>query len=66
MGYLIVFAGGGIGAAFAMASISRRATARHRVSLCNVVENVSGWLIMGLIAGYFAFKGDAHSIGGCS
>ena len=60
MGFLIVFLGGGIGAAL-----------RHGVNLAfarlagaafpyaTLFENVTGSLVMGLIAGYFAFKGDA-------
>jgi fluoride exporter len=60
MGYLIVFLGGGLGAAL-----------RHGVNLLfarlfglsfpygTLFENVSGSLAMGLLAGYFAFKGDA-------
>jgi CrcB protein len=60
MGYAIVFIGGGLGAAL-----------RHGVNLGaarwlhagfpfgTLIVNVSGSLIMGLIAGYFAFKGDA-------
>jgi CrcB protein len=60
MGYLIVFLGGGIGASL-----------RHGVNLAaarwlgvafpfgTLIVNVSGSLIMGLLAGYFAFKGDA-------
>ena len=60
MGYAIVFLGGGIGAAL-----------RHGVNLGaarwlgagfpfgTLIVNVTGSLIMGLIAGYFAFKGDA-------
>jgi CrcB protein len=59
MGFLIVFVGGGIGAAL-----------RHGVNLivarwlgtafnyATLIENVSGSLIMGLLVGYFAFKGD--------
>jgi fluoride exporter len=57
---LIVFLGGGLGAAL-----------RHAVNLLSarllgmafpyatLIENVSGSLIMGLLAAYFAFKGDA-------
>ena len=60
MGYLIVFLGGGIGAAL-----------RHGVNLGvarlfgtafpygTLLINISGSLIMGLVAAYFAFKGDA-------
>ena len=60
MGYAIVFLGGGLGAAL-----------RHGVNLGaarwlgagfpfgTLIVNVTGSLLMGLIAGYFAFKGDA-------
>jgi fluoride exporter len=60
MGFLIVFIGGGLGAAL-----------RHGVNLTSarllgpafpyatIIENVSGSLAMGLLAAYFAFKGDA-------
>jgi fluoride exporter len=60
MNYLIVFVGGGLGAAL-----------RHGVNVLSarwlgtsfpaatLIENVSGSLLMGLLAGYFAFKGDA-------
>ena len=60
MGFLIVFLGGGIGAAL-----------RHGVNLASarllgtafpfatLFENVTGSLVMGLLAGIFAFKGDA-------
>jgi CrcB protein len=60
MGYLIVFVGGGIGAAL-----------RHGVNLnvarllgtgfpyATLLINITGSLVMGLAAGYFAFKGDA-------
>jgi CrcB protein len=59
-GFLMVFLGGGIGAAL-----------RHGVNLLSarwlgtafpyatLFENVTGSLVMGLFAGYFAFKGDA-------
>jgi CrcB protein len=59
-GFLLVFLGGGFGAAL-----------RHGVNIlaarwlgtgfpyATIIENVSGSLVMGLLAGYFAFKGDA-------
>lgn len=58
-GFLIVFIGGGFGAAL-----------RHGVNLLSarlfgtafpwhtLIENVTGSLVMGLLAGWFAFKGD--------
>jgi CrcB protein len=58
MGYVIVFLGGGFGAAL-----------RHGVNLAaarmlgtgfpyaTMIENVSGSLVMGLLVGYFAFRG---------
>ena len=60
MGYLIVFLGGGLGAAL-----------RHGVNVtmarlfgatfpyATLFENVTGSLVMGLLAGYFAFQGGA-------
>jgi CrcB protein len=60
MGYLVVFLGGGIGAAM-----------RHGINLAvartlgtafpygTLLINISGSFIMGLVAAYFAFKGDA-------
>ena len=60
MGFLIVFLGGGLGAAL-----------RHGINLLSartlgtefpygtLIINVTGSLVMGLIAGYLAFKGDA-------
>lgn len=60
MGFLIVFLGGGLGAAL-----------RHGVNLAcarvigtafpyaTLFENVTGSFVMGLLAAYFAFKGDA-------
>jgi len=58
MGFLIVFLGGGVGAAL-----------RHGVNLAGarwlgtsfnyatLIENVSGSFVMGLLVAYFAFKG---------
>ena len=60
MGYLIVFLGGGLGAAL-----------RHGINIASArafgtgfpygtfLVNVTGSLIMGLAAAYFAFKGDS-------
>ena len=60
MNYLIVFLGGGIGSAL-----------RHTVNITaprmfgtafpygTLFINISGSFVMGLVAGYFAFKGDA-------
>jgi CrcB protein len=60
IGFLVVFVGGGIGAAL-----------RHGVNLlvarwigagfpwATLIENVSGSFVMGLLGAYFAFKGDA-------
>ena len=61
-GFVIVFLGGGVGAAL-----------RHGVNLLSarlfgtafpwhtLIENVTGSLVMGLLAGYFAFKGGEAS-----
>jgi CrcB protein len=60
MGYLVVFLGGGLGAML-----------RHGVNLMaarvagtafpfgTLTVNVTGSIVMGLLAGYFALKGDA-------
>jgi CrcB protein len=61
-GFAIVFLGGGLGAAL-----------RHGVNLLSarlfgsafpwhtLIENVTGSLVMGVLAGYFAFKADPSS-----
>ena len=61
-GFFLVFLGGGFGAAL-----------RHGVNILSarwlgtafpyatIIENVSGSLVMGLLAGYFAFKGGEAS-----
>jgi CrcB protein len=61
-GFAIVFIGGGLGAAL-----------RHGVNLLSarlwgtafpwhtLIENVTGSLVMGVLAGYFAFKADPSS-----
>lgn len=60
MTYLIVFLGGGLGAAM-----------RHGINIASarafgtgfpygtMLINITGSLVMGLVAAYFAFKGDA-------
>ena len=59
-GFLVVFFGGGIGAALRHGT--NLAVARSlgtAFPFATMIENVLGSLIMGLLAGYFAFKGDA-------
>lgn len=60
MGFLIVFLGGGVGAALRhgvnLASARLLGTAFPYATL---FENVTGSLVMGMLAGWFAFKGDA-------
>ena len=60
MGFLIVFLGGGLGAALRhgvnLASARLLGTAFPYATL---IENVTGSLVMGALAGWFAFKGDA-------
>ena len=60
MGFLIVFFGGGLGAALRhgvnLASARLLGTAFPYATL---IENVTGSLVMGLLAAYFAFRGDA-------
>ena len=62
MGYLIVFLGGGIGAAlrhgFNLAFARLLGTSFPYATL---FENVSGSIVMGMLVGYFAFKGGHHT-----
>jgi CrcB protein len=62
MTYLIVFFGGGIGAALRhgvnMASMRLFGTG---FPYATMFENISGSLVMGLLVGYFAFRGGAAS-----
>ena len=66
MSYLLVFFGGGLGA-----------TLRHLINVTcarclgtafpwgTFIINITGSTVMGLIAGYLAFKGEASQPGGC-
>ena len=61
MPFLIVFVGGGIGAALrhGVNVAVARAFGPSLGYLATAIENVSGSFAMGLLAAYFAFKGDA-------
>ena len=58
MGYLIVFIGGGIGAALRHGvNVAGMRLAGVTFPYATLFANVTGSLVMGLLAGYFAFKG---------
>ena len=60
MGYLLVFLGGGLGAALRHGmNIAAARLLGTAFPYGTLIINVSGSLVMGLIAGYFAFKGGA-------
>jgi CrcB protein len=60
MGYLIVFLGGGVGAAIRHGmNIGVARALGTAFPYGTLIINVTGSLVMGLIAGYFALKGDA-------
>lgn len=60
MGFLIVFLGGGIGAALRHGvNLLMARSAGTAFPYATLFENVSGSIVMGLLAGYFAFKTGA-------
>jgi CrcB protein len=60
MGYLIVFLGGGVGAAIRHGmNIGVARALGTAFPYGTLIINITGSLVMGLIAGYFALKGDA-------
>ena len=58
MTYLIVFLGGGLGAALRHGvNITAARLLGTGFPFATMIENVTGSLVMGLLAGYFAFRG---------
>ncbi|MEO6382261.1 MAG: fluoride efflux transporter CrcB [Nitrobacter sp.] len=60
MNYLLVFVGGGLGATLrhAVNIVCARAFGTH-FPFGTFIINITGSIVMGLIAGYLAFKGNA-------
>lgn len=60
MNYVLVFLGGGLGASLrhAINTTCARAFGTH-FPFGTFIINITGSIVMGLIAGYLAFKGDA-------
>lgn len=60
MSYLLVFIGGGIGAVMRHGvNVVAARLFGHGFPFATLAENVTGSLAMGILAAYFAFKGDA-------
>ncbi len=60
MTYLIVFIGGGLGAALRHGvNVAMARLVGTAFPYATLFENVTGSLAMGLLAAYFAFRGDA-------
>lgn len=60
LGFFIVFLGGGLGAALRHGvNISVARLIGTAFPFATMIENVTGSLAMGILAAYFAFKGDA-------
>lgn len=60
MNYLLVFVGGGLGASLRHAvNVGCARACGTNFPYGTFVINITGSLVMGLIAGYFAFKGEA-------
>lgn len=60
MAYLIVFIGGGLGAALRHGvNVAMARLVGTAFPYATLFENVTGSLAMGLLAAYFAFRGDA-------
>ena len=60
MNYLIVFLGGGLGSMLRHAvNVGSARTFGAGFPYGTLTVNVTGSIVMGLLAGYFAFKGDA-------
>jgi CrcB protein len=60
MSYLIVFLGGGLGAALRHGvNVTMARLVGTAFPYATLFENATGSLVMGLLAAYFAFRGDA-------
>ena len=60
MSYLIVFLGGGLGAALRHGvNVAMARLVGTAFPYATLFENATGSLVMGLLAAYFAFRGDA-------